>query len=203
MLQRPTPRLILASASASRRALLTGAGLAFEVRPADIDEAAVKRAARVTGLNGEDTALRLAGLKAAAVAYREPQALVIGADQILVCGDVWHDKPNDVEAAREQLRALRGRQHVLATAVVCHRGGGQVWHHVTSPRLAMRSFTEAFLTDYLASEGDAVTGTVGSYRLEGLGVHLFGAVEGDHSAILGLPLLPLLGFLREAGVLAA
>jgi septum formation protein len=202
MLQRASPRLILASASVSRQAVLNGAGLRFDVRPAAVDEAAVKRAARATALSAEQAALRLADLKAAAIAWKEPQALVIGADQILVCGGVWYDKPADLAAAREQLWALRGRRHVLATAVVCHRGDRRVWSHVASPRLDMRSFTEAFLDDYLAADADAVTNTVGAYRLEGPGAHLFGAIEGDHTAILGLPLLPLLGFLRETGVLA-
>lgn len=201
MLQRPNPSLILASASASRRALLTASGLKFEIWPADIDEAAVKQAARAQGASAEQTALRLADLKAAAVSRKAPDAAVIGADQILICDGVWFDKPLDAAASVAQLRALRGRTHSLATAVVCHRGAALQWETVVSPRLTMRNFSDAFLDDYLALEGDAVMTTVGAYRLEGRGVHLFSAVEGDQSAVLGLPLLPLLSFLRDDGIL--
>jgi septum formation protein len=201
MLQRPNPPLILASASASRRALLTASGLKFEIWPADIDEAAVKQNARAQGASAEQTALRLAHLKAAAVSGKAPDATVIGADQILIRDGAWFDKPPNAAAAVAQLRALRGRTHSLATAVVCHRGAALQWETVVSPRLTMRNFSDAFLDDYLALEGDAVMTTVGAYRLEGRGVHLFSAVEGDQSAVLGLPLLPLLSFLRDDGIL--
>ena len=201
MLQRPSPPLILASASASRRALLMASGLKFEIWPADMDEAAVKQNARAQGASAEQTALRLADLKAAAVSRKAPDAMVIGADQILICDGVWFDKSPDAAAAVAQLRALRGRTHSLATAVVCHRGAALQWETVVSPRLTMRNFSDAFLDDYLVLEGDAVMTTVGAYRLEGRGVHLFSAVEGDQSAVLGLPLLPLLSFLRDDGIL--
>ncbi|HET9018801.1 MAG TPA: Maf family protein [Acetobacteraceae bacterium] len=200
-MQADTPRLVLASASASRRALLEGAGLRFTVQPASIDEGEVKRAAQADGASADDTALLLADLKAQRVARRDPEALVIGCDQLLVCGDRWFDKPADVAEARAHLLALRGRTHELVTAVLCRRGNQRLWHHVARPRLTVRMFGEAFLDAYLAAEGKAVTGTVGAYRLEGLGVHLFDAVQGEHAAILGLPLLPLLGFLRQHGVL--
>ena len=124
-------------------------------------------------------------------------ALVIGADQILVCDGAWFDKPEDQATARAQLSALRGKSHTLATCVVCHHGGARVWHHLAEPRLVMRRFSDVFLDAYLAAEGEAVTSTVGAYRLEGRGVHLFERVDGDHTAILGLPLPPLLGFLRQ------
>ena len=199
MLQRAAPRLVLASASASRRALLAGAGLAFTVRPADVDEGAVKQAAQDAGLTAADAALRLAELKAEAVAQAEPGALVIGADQILVCGAAWFDKPATVEAAAEQLRTLRGQRHELVTAVVCWQGGARIWRHVEAACLAMRQFSDAFLADYLAAEGETVTTTVGAYRVEGMGIHLFETIQGDHSSILGLPLLPLLDFLRQHG----
>jgi septum formation protein len=201
MLQRPDPRLILASASASRQAVLRAAGLEFAIQPAHIDEAEVKRTARADRAGAEDAALLLAELKARRAAARDPEALVIGADQILVCGGEWFDKPADVLAAAVQLRALRGRTHALATAVVCQRGGQRQWHHVALPRLTMRPFSDAFLDAYLAAEGAEVTTTVGAYRLEGRGAHLFERIEGEHAAILGLPLLALLGFLRQHGVL--
>ena len=201
MLQNPIPQLILASASASRRALLAGAGLMFEVRPADVDEATAKRDAWATGMSAETAALRLADLKAAAIARHEPEALVIGADQILVCDGAWYDKPSDIAEAREQLCALRGRCHTLATGVVCQQRGSRVWHDAATPHLTMRNFSDDFLDRYLAAEADTVTSTVGAYRLEGLGMQLFDAIAGDHSAILGLPLLPLLSFLRQRRVL--
>ena len=203
MLQRPEPRLILASASVSRRSVLEAAGVTFAVQPAPIDEAAPRQAARMRGDSADTAALALAGLKARHVALSEPDALVIGADQILVCRDRWFDKPADVAAAAEQLRALRGRRHTLATAVVCRQGDWELWHHVARPGLVMRAFSDAFLAAYLAAEGSAVTTTVGAYRLEGRGIHLFERIEGEHSAILGLPLLELLGFLRRHGVLGA
>ncbi|HEY1930636.1 MAG TPA: Maf family protein [Acetobacteraceae bacterium] len=201
MLQHSTPRLVLASASTSRRALLDAAGLRFVTHPADIDEAALKRAAQAEAASAETAALRLAHAKAAHVAVSEPDALVIGADQILVCDGIWFDKPPDRAAARTQLQTLRGSTHVLATAVVCHRGDVRLWQHIVLPRLTMRTFSDDFLDAYLALEGDHVLGSVGAYGLEGLGVHLFEAVEGDHAAILGLPLLPLFAFLRRIGVL--
>jgi septum formation protein len=202
MLQAAEPQLVLASASLSRRSLLEAAGLRFEVAPAHIDEAEVKRAAQAEGMSAGDTSLALADLKAGRVSGRDPRALVIGADQILVCDGSWFDKPADSAAARVQLGELRGRPHSLATGVVCFHGGERVWHHLTEPRLVMRQVSDAFLDEYLAAEGDAVTSTVGAYRLEGRGIHLFERIDGDHSAILGLPLLPLLGFLRQHGVLA-
>ncbi|HEX4172148.1 MAG TPA: Maf family protein [Acetobacteraceae bacterium] len=201
MMQRPIPGLILASASGSRRSLLEAAGLVFAVLPAGIDEVAVKGQARAAGVSAEATALCLADLKAAQVARGNPEALVIGADQILVCDGAWFDKPADMRAAAAQLRALRGRTHSLATAVTCHQGATRVWHALASPHLTMRHFSEQFLESYLELEGAAVTSTVGAYRLEGRGVLLFKAVEGEHSAVLGLPLLPLLDFLREQQVL--
>jgi septum formation protein len=201
LLQAPTPPLLLASASAARRALLERAGLCYDVQVARIDEAEVKRSARAEGVSADVAALLLADLKAGQVGRSHPEALVIGCDQLLVCGADWFDKPGDLAGARAQLQALRGQSHVLVTGVVCHRHGGRIWHHVAHPRLTMRDMSDAFLEAYLAAEGEALIGTVGAYRLEGLGVHLFEAVEGEYAAVLGLPLLALLGFLRQHGVL--
>ncbi len=203
MIQAAEPGLVLASASASRKALLEQAGLRFAARAARVDEAEIKRAARADGASARDTALLLADIKAQHIARRDPEALVIGCDQLLVCEGAWFDKPADLAEARAHLTALRGRAHTLVTAVVCRRGGQRVWHHIAEPSLTMREFSDAFLDAYVAAEGEALTTTVGAYRLEGLGVHLFDRVEGEHASILGLPLLPLLGFLRQHGVLTA
>jgi septum formation protein len=202
-LQADVPPLILASASAARRAVLAAAGLRFAVRPAAIDEASVKHAARSEGLDATAAASRLADAKSAAIARQEPRALVIGTDQILTCDGTWYDKPEDLAAARRQLLALRGRTHELATAVVCRTGDRMLWQHVALPRLTMRAFSETFLDAYLAAEAAQVLGSVGAYRLEGPGVQLFARVEGDHATILGLPLLALLEFLRGVGVVRA
>ena len=125
-----------------------------------------------------------------------PNAVIIGCDQILVCDDAWFDKPADLATARLHLQRLRGRPHVLHTATVVIRDGDQIWHHLAAPRLVMRAFSDAFLDAYLAMEGESLLSSVGAYRLEGPGIQLFAQIEGEHSAILGLPLLPLLGFLR-------
>ncbi len=202
MMQAEAPRLVLASASTARRALLDAAGLRFEAVPAAVDEAAIKEAAQAEDIPPADAALMLADAKAERIARRDPEALVIGCDQLLVCEGSWYDKPPDLPAARAQLLALRGRTHDLVTAVVCHRHGSRVWQNLARPRMTMRDFSEAFLDAYLAAEGERVLGSVGAYRLEGPGIHLFARIQGDHAAILGLPLLELLGFLRQHGVLA-
>ena len=204
-LQKAEPVLVLASSSATRRTLLTRAGVSFEALPAAVDEAALKEACQAEAIPAEDAAIILAEAKAERIARRVPDALVIGGDQLLVCkmddgAERWFDKPTDMQAARAQLQALRGKTHRLVTATVAWRNGGRIWQDVTIPRLTMRSFSDTFLDAYLAAEGEALLGSVGAYRLEAMGVHLFSRVEGEHSAILGLPLIPLLGFLRGHGV---
>jgi septum formation protein len=196
-----TPELILASASESRAGLLRAAGVAFAIEPAAVDETAVKRGFRAAGRDAVACALALADAKARAVASKHPKSLVIGADQILVAGEEWFDKPRDLAEAAEQLWRLRGRDHVLATAACVYRHETRLWDAVAMPKLTMRRFGEAFLARYIAAEGDAVLATVGAYRLEGRGAQLFSRIEGDHFAVLGLPLLELLQFLRGCGVL--
>lgn len=193
-------KIILASQSGTRRRLLEGAGLAFEALPAHVDEAAIKESAQAEGISPADAATLLADAKAARVARKHPDALVIGADQLLVQGAQWFDKPGDLSAARAQLQRLRGHRHELATAVVCWRNGERAWHHVSTPRLVMRDFSDAFLEDYLAREAEHVTASVGAYRIEGPGVGLMRDMQGDFFSILGLPLLPLLAYLRDSGV---
>ena len=199
----PAVPLVLASASAARRALLAAAGLPFEAVAAAVDEAGVKAQCRAEGGSADECALLLADIKARRIARTRPDAMVIGCDQLLVCGEAWFDKPAGLADARSQLQALRGRTHMLVTAVICRRAEQRLWHHVARPSLTMRRFSDAFLDTYLAEEGEAVCTSVGAYRLEGLGIHLFERIEGEHSSILGLPLLELLGFLRQNGVLPA
>ena len=200
MIQKGQPSIVLASGSVTRGALLAGAGLTFVTDIAAIDEGTIRDSARTEGAQPEDAAMLLAEMKARRIAPRHPDALIIAADQILVCDGEWFEKPADLAAARAHLLALRGRTHVLATAVLCMAGGRRVWQHVAQPALTMRTFSDEFLDAYLAAEQEAVLSSVGAYRVEGLGVHLFARIEGDHSAILGLPLLPLLEFLRQHGV---
>ncbi len=189
--------LVLASASRARRALLEAAAVAHRVVPVAIDETEVKRAARAENVSAADTAMLLAEMKAVRVSRLQPEAVVIGADQILVRDGEWFDKPADREAARAQLRRLAGGWHELVTAVYCAAGGAFRWQHLARPRLRMRPLTEAMIETYLAAEGDILLSSVGAYRLEGPGIQLFEAIEGDYFSVLGLPLLPLLGFLRQ------
>ncbi len=193
--------LVLASASPARAALLERAGLVVRRDPAAIDEDAVKAACR--GADAAACAAALAEAKARCVARRHPDAFVICADQMLVCGGRWFDKPRDVAEARAQLLSLRGRRHELVTASCVVRSESVLWRHVERPALAMRRFSDAFLDDYLVAAGPAVLGSVGAYQLEGLGAQLFARLEGDYFSILGLPLLPLLDFLRQEGAVPA
>jgi septum formation protein len=191
----------LASGSAARRGLLQQAGLIFDVIPADIDESAIKSKVAQDGLSAARAARVLAAAKAKMVSQAHPDCLVIGADQILVCNDIWFDKPKDLAEAGAHLRTLRGKTHALETSICVCRDGALIWQHHETPLLTMRSFTDRFLQDYLDQERDALCTTVGAYRLEGLGIQLFDQIVGDQCAILGLPLLPLLQFLRHQNVL--
>lgn len=195
--------LILASASASRAAMLRQAGLEFEIRPARIDEEEIKLSMKSDGVSLRDVATALAELKAHRISTAEPQDFVIAADSMLACDGRWYDKPADMAAAREQLLSLRGKTHELVTAVALARGGSVIWRQIEAARLTMRKFSDAFVDAYLAQAGDAVLSSVGCYQLEGLGAQLFSRIQGDYFAILGLPLLPLLDILRENKVLRA
>jgi septum formation protein len=191
--------LVLASSSRTRARLLEEAGLAVSCDPAAIDEATMKARCRAEGRDAAACAALLADAKAACVAERRADALVIGADQLLVCGGDWFDKPQDRPAARRQLLQLRGKPHELVTAVAVWRGNRALWRHLERPRLTMRDFSNDFLDAYLAASGDGILASVGAYQLEHFGAQLFERIEGDYFAILGLPLLPLLAFLRAAG----
>ena len=197
------PTVVLASASQSRGALLRNAGIAVERDPAALDEDAVKDLFRERNESAAQVAEALAELKAQRVSQRHPGALVIGADQMLQCGGIWFDKPPDLAHARGHLIALRGKTHELLSAVCVIRDGECLWRHLESARLTMRPFSDTFLDEYLAATGDALCASVGAYQLENRGAQLFSRIEGDYFTVLGLPLLPLLGFLVNHGVVTA
>lgn len=191
-----TARLILASASASRAAMLKGAGLDVEIVPAAVDEDAAKQSLRAEGATAPQLADSLAELKARRISDQYPDAFVIGADQVLVADDTWFDKPADRAEARDSLRKLAGRSHQLVSAAVVLREGQRLWGKADHATLLMRPLSEEFIDRYLEAAGDSVLGSVGCYQLEGLGAQLFARIDGDYFTILGLPLLPLLDFLR-------
>ncbi|QCG97542.1 septum formation protein Maf [Azospirillum sp. TSA2s] len=194
------PKLVLASGSRTRAAMLEQAGVTAILDKPLVDEDEVKAAGRAEGVSADIVAEALAELKAQRITRRHPGALVVGADQMLECEGRWFDKPADRAAARAQLFDLRGKTHRLVSCAVVVRNGERMWHQIDSARLTMRNFSEAFLDEYLDRVGDDVLHSVGAYQLEGLGAQLFHRVEGDFFTILGLPLLPLLGFLRVHGV---
>jgi septum formation protein len=196
---RGTKPLILASQSHARQALLANAGIAFEAVPAEIDERAIQRASGLSA-PGEIAAL-LAREKAISVSLRRPGQFVVGADQTLALDQRLFSKPAGRAQAAGQLRALAGQSHELHSATAAARDGEILFEDVSIARMTMRPLDGAAIRAYLDTAGEAVTTSVGAYQLEGLGVHLFERIEGDHFTILGLPLLPLLRFLRSQGLL--
>ena len=196
------PRLILASGSASRRKLLEGAGLEFDICVPNIDEDSARRSMRASGVKPGDQAMQLAELKALKISDMK-EGLVIGGDQMLSLGDQTFDKPADMEAARRHLRQFSGRTHYLETALVLAEEGRIIWRHMARPALSMRVLSEEFTDAYLAQTGPQALETVGAYRLEGRGIQLFDRIEGDYFSILGLPLLALLDYLRTRGLIGS
>lgn len=192
--------LLLASKSAARRSLLESAGIPVEIEAADVDERGIE--ARSGLENAERIAALLARAKAEVVAARYSERLVLGADQTLALGERRFAKAATRAGAREQLSALRGRTHTLHSAIVVVHRGVVAFEHVDAARLTMRAFSYGFLESYLDAVGDAATASVGGYQVEGIGLQLFERIEGAHSTILGLPLMPLLDWLRAAGHLA-
>lgn len=193
--------LLLASKSSTRRALLVAAGVAVEIEPAMIDERAIE--AQTGSKDAKEAAKLLAGEKASVVASNKPGRIVLGADQTLSLGERRFSKAADRAAARAQLQALRGKTHMLHSALTVARDGNVLFEHSDTARLTMRAFSDEFLENYLDAVGSAASSSVGGYQLEGAGIQLFDKVEGDHSTILGLPLLPLLHWLRGQGLLAS
>jgi septum formation protein len=195
--------IVLASKSRSRAAVLAGAGVAFETEDSGVDEAALKAGLLAGGASPRDVAERLGEAKALAVSARRPDDLVVGADQTLDLAGALYDKPANLAEARAHLTTLRGREHALHGGLVAAERGAVVWRTSQTSRLWMRDFSDAFLKGYLARGGADLLASVGGYQLEGEGAQLFERIEGDYFAILGLPLLPLLGFLRRRGAIPA
>lgn len=196
--------LILASQSASRRAMLTAAGVAFESHPAHVDEASVKEAMQADGRSPRDIADALAELKALKVSSAMPDRLVLGSDSVMVLADgTMLDKPTDRSDAALHLRQMSDGTHQLISAAVIVEQGRPVWRAVETARLQLRKLSSDFIDHYLDLEWPAISGCVGCFRIEGPGVQLFDRVDGDHFTILGMPLLPVLGYLRTRGALWA
>ena len=190
------PEIILASGSASRRTLLAGAGVKAESIKPNVDEDAAKAVMRRENVSVRDQAMHLAELKAIKVSSSH-SGFVIGGDQMLSLGGEAFDKPANLEAAKNHLRKLSGKSHTLETAICIAESGQVIWRHLARPKLTVRTLNEAFIHHYVESCGDALLSTVGAYQLESLGAQLFNRIEGDYFSILGLPLLPLLGFIRS------
>lgn len=189
--------IVLASKSASRRAMLDAAGVAYQSVPADIDERALEDS--LPGHGPQRVALALARAKAEAVSQAMPDALVLGSDSLVAVDGRRFDKPASREHAGEHLRFFSGRTMELHSAAALARGGSVIWSHGEVARMAVRKLSEAFIEDYLSHEWPAVAGCVGVFRIEARGVQLFDTIEGDHFTVLGMPLLAVLGALRQFG----
>lgn len=198
------PEIILASASASRASLLEAAGVDVQIQPAGVDETAIREVLeRDSGTAPADVAEVLARAKAEEVSADAPAALVIGADQVLALDGKVYEKPDSMESARRTLLDLAGETHQLHACVAVATAGNTVWTHSATAHLSARAYQPAFVGQYLAQVGEAALTSVGAYQLEGPGVHLFEKIDGDYFTILGLPLLPLLDYLRQEGVIVS
>jgi septum formation protein len=193
--------IVLSSTSATRRKLLSQTGIYFKTAKPPVDESVIKVALRKAGASAAQVAENLAESKANSVGQIIPGAYIIGADQMLECDGRWYDKPADRDGARRHLESLRGKTHELITAAVIAHEGRVIWRHTEIAKMTMRDFSESFLDSYMEKAGDGIVKSVGAYEMEGTGSQLFEKVEGDFFSILGLPLIPLMGALREAGAL--
>lgn len=193
--------LVLASGSASRKKLLTAAGVSFLADPADLDEVALTRSMVERGADAVKVASELAGQKALSVSRRHPGKLVLGADSVIAFGATFLSKCASLQEARALLHKLSAKEHLLVSAAALARDGELLWTHASPCRMTMRSLSHKFLDDYLAQEGPAILSSVGCYHFEGRGAQLFDKVDGDYFSVLGLPLLPVLAELRREGVL--
>jgi septum formation protein len=191
------PRVVLASRSRARAAMLARAGVIVDTDAPGVDETDVKISLASEGAAADEVAEALAEMKARRIAQRHEKALVIGADQMLECNGAWFDKPDSRDTARAHLQALSGRTHRLIVCAVAVKDDARLWHQTDAVDLTMRQLSSAFIEAYLDAMGDTALESVGAYQLEGLGAQLFSRVQGDYFTVLGLPLLPLLGFLRE------
>ena len=191
-------QITLASGSRIRAELLRNAGIDFQVVKSGVDEDALKDAMRADGLSPKDQAEALAEMKSTKVSLTTP-GLVIGADQMLSLDGEGFDKPQSKPEAKARLKQFSGQTHILESAVVISQGGSPIWRYIARPALTMRVLSDAFIDTYLDEIGDAAFESVGAYQLESLGVQLFNAIDGDYFSILGLPLLPILRFLRDRG----
>ena len=204
--QLPAGDLVLASASSIRAKILHDAGLSCRRYPVAIDEESVRASASAEAVSVGDIAIMLAEMKAAAAVQRlafetDPSpAFVLGCDQILACDEVIYSKPHDLAMAKAQLMALSGKTHQLFSAAVLIRHGERIWHHLAIAKITMRRLDECFIDSYLDRLGAAALSSPASYQIENLGVHLLSRIDGCHFSILGLPLLELLGILREHGL---
>lgn len=196
-----TAPLILASSSPFRRMLMQNAGLAFECVPANVDERALEAPLEGGGASPDTVALVLAKAKAKEVSARSSGSLVIGCDQTMSLGDRVFHKPRDRQAAEDHLRALSGKTHRLNSAVVLARNGDILWEHISHAELTMRDLSADFIHRHVLRVGDKALASVGAYQLEGEGIQLFSAINGDYFTIIGLPMLPLLQQLREMGAI--
>lgn len=198
-----TPALFLASSSTIRRDLLIAAGLTVTVQPMRVDEETIRNSLEAEGATPRDIADALAEMKAAKLAERQFDALVLGCDQVLDFKRTIFSKPQSQDDARTQLIALRGQTHRLLSAAVLYHEGKPIWRHVGEARLTMHDFSDAYLAEYLSRNWPAIGHSVGGYKLEEEGVRLFSRIDGDYFTILGLPLLPLLSYLGQRGFIAA
>jgi septum formation protein len=196
----PSVRVVLASGSQSRAGILRSTGMPVDLCPSGIIESLIKEAFAYQGKSAGETAMALAVAKAQDVSQKCPGAYVIGADSLMDCEGTWFDRAQSVAEARSQLQRLVGKTHTLETAVCVVKDGQAVWSHLASPQLKMRSFSQDFLNRYVGFLGEKLLQSVGCYQVEGLGIHLFEEIRGDIFTIMGLPLLPLLAYFRDEGV---